>query len=61
VLTVTPRRRLARIEAQLRAHGKNLSGLTVTTGDILGALIEAGEILRALRLVPRRRRKRRTR
>jgi hypothetical protein len=58
---MTLRKRLARIEAQLRAHNKNLSGLTVTTGDILGALIEAGEVLRALRLVPRRRRKRRAR
>jgi hypothetical protein len=58
---MTLRQRLARIEAQLRAQGKNLSGLTVTTADILGALMEAGEILRALRLVPRRRRKRRTR
>jgi hypothetical protein len=58
---MTIRQRLSRIEAQLRVHGKNLSGLTVTTADILGALIEAGEILRALRLVPRKRRKRRVR
>jgi hypothetical protein len=56
---MTLRQRLARIEAQLRAHNKNLSGVTVTTADILGALMEAGEILRALRLVPRKRRRKR--